>query len=110
VFEPNYECGFVSSQEQSTKYYAMEYNKVSFIGNPKENYIINRVKFDATTNATLNYGRWKLNHTTSTKDLMSIFGPSVQFDKQPNGTTITLIRELEDGLMFVFLIAGNLLF
>lgn len=44
-FEPNYECGFLSSSEQDEKYYSYQYNGILLTGNDEQNYVVEELDF-----------------------------------------------------------------
>jgi len=45
IYEPNYECGFLSNDEQGIIYYTLEYKKVKFTGNKKEKFVLEEINF-----------------------------------------------------------------
>lgn len=106
MVEPKYECGFHSEDEQGEKYYQLVYDNIVFIGNEKEKYGIESIDFNSTSDFSLEYGKWKLNHKTSINDFVKIFGESIRenFMESDSETTGVLLffRDADSGLKFTF--------
>ncbi len=74
VFEPNYECGFLSSAEQGVEYQTIDFGYIKFTGNDQENYLIEKVDFELNKLATIKYNGHELSGQTSPEQLIEIFG------------------------------------
>lgn len=100
TYEPDYECGFLSSDWQGTKYFTLDYEKVKFTGNKKELYLIELVDFENDNSIILKYGNYNLTCETRLTDLIRIFGKELKksFDKNSNGSIIIFRQKGDDGI------------
>ena len=96
VFEPNYECGFFSSDEQGKSYYALQYGDVEFIGNDEEKYTIDRIEFKE--GVTVYYGEYLLSNESDLDRLIEVFGMK-KFGRLHETSTdsVVLFEEGSDG-------------
>lgn len=74
IFEPKYDCGFLSSHDQAATFYTLDYTKIKFTGNDKDKYLIEEVVFENDKNVRLHYGEFILTYETNSADLITIFG------------------------------------
>ena len=74
IFEPKYECGFLSAESQSTKYFTLDFKNIKFTGNHKESYLIEFINFNNDNSIILKYGKFNLNSETRLSELIEIFG------------------------------------
>lgn len=100
IFEPNYECGALSSDTQNKKFYTLQYSNVKFTGNEDEDYYIDYLKFEDNSPVVLKYGHYDLNCETGLSLLAVIFGKEVieDFEEDPNGGIIILKKGGIDGI------------
>jgi hypothetical protein len=102
VFEPKYECGFLSEDVQGKKFYSLVYNDFVFTGNPTENYQLDMFKFTNKTNSKITYKGKSISSKTTKKDIESIFGVKVIHDQisfsEPKGETALIFR-FKNGLL-----------
>lgn len=102
VYEPNYECGFLSSEEQSKDFFNLDYTNYIFTGNETDNYILKEICFK-NESIVLNYAEYQLNSETDTITLAKIFGEDAFTNLQPNNGMVGLPnknRMSEDAYMF----------
>src|SRR5690606_1316961 len=87
TFEPNYECGFLSADEQSTEYFTLDYGTVKFTGNENEKYLIELINFENDETIVLKYGEHSLTRETTMTELALIFGEHriTHYDNDKNG-------------------------
>ena len=78
TYSPNYECGFLSSDEQGIPFITLDYEKIKFTGTDKENYLIEQVIFENDNSINLSYGEFILNCETDSTDLVEIFGEKLE--------------------------------
>ena len=101
IYEPNYECGFLSSHEQSANYFSLDYDKVIFTGNEKEKYLLEFIYFkDKST--ILKYSEYSLTSETTIDELAKIFGKEIYESlKSNNNRSVFLAQEnADDGIFF----------
>tara|TARA_R110002050_G_scaffold300005_2_gene467284 strand:- start:66 stop:569 length:504 start_codon:yes stop_codon:yes gene_type:complete len=77
VYAPNYECGFLSSDEQGASFVTLDFKRIKFTGTDKENYLIEEVIFENDSSINLTYGEFILNCETDSNDLIKIFGEKI---------------------------------
>ncbi|MBK0383487.1 hypothetical protein I5M32_11015 [Pedobacter sp. SD-b] len=102
IFEPKYECGFLSEDEQGKKFYSLVYSFFVFTGNPIENYQLEKVNFSSKANFKITYKGKSISSRTTKKDIQSIFEIKVIRDKisfsEPKGES-KLIFKFKNGLL-----------
>lgn len=102
VYEPNYECGFLSSEEQSKKFSTLDYTNYKFTGNETDDYILDEICFN-NESIVLNYEEYQLNWETDIKTLVEIFNVD-SFLNLPSDTGVVIIpnknKIQEDGYGF----------
>ena len=102
VYEPNYECGFLSSEEQSKNFSTLDYTNFKFTGNETDNYILNEICFN-NESIVLNYAEYQLNSKTDIKTLVEIFNED-SFLTLPSDTGVVIVpnknKTQEDGFGF----------
>lgn len=72
IYEPNFECGFLSSDEQGKPFYAMVYENVVFVGNDKDKYVLDEI--DLADGLTINYGNQELSNKSNLDRLIEVIG------------------------------------
>jgi len=110
IYEPNYECGFLSNDEQGIIYYTLEYKKVKFTGNKKEKFVLEEINFKNDKKIFLEYGKYKFSNKTTIKDLILIFGTKIkdQIKNRINTHFMLFQKGADDGIIF-FLKDGKLI-
>ncbi len=101
-FQPNYDCGGLSSEWQGVKYFTLDYEKVKFTGNEKEKYLIEKIDFKNDNSVELVYGKHKLNCETELNMLAEIFGKQIKdrIEKgQLNGSFSVHHEKRDDGIV-----------
>ena len=100
IYEPNYECGFLSSDEQGKEYFTLKYDKIIFTGNETEKYVLEKINFENDNSIILNYGKYKLTCETELNELVKIFGNEIikYFDNNLNGEIILRHYEYDSGI------------
>jgi len=100
TYEPNYECGFLSSDWQETTYFTLEYLKIKFTGNQKEKYLIEEINFENDKSVILKYGNHKLTCETELTELAEIFGKELKifFKNSYNGNIVVPHKNGDDGM------------
>ena len=97
TFEPNYECGYLSSKEQNMDFYSLEYSNVKFTGNDSDGYIIEYLNFEKDKSAVLTYDNHELTYHTTIDELSNIFGNEIN----------TLMGGMKNGAIAVNLKNGS---
>ncbi|WP_298321228.1 hypothetical protein [uncultured Aquimarina sp.] len=100
TFEPKYECGFLSEDEQGVKYISLDYGKVKFTGNEKEEYLIEMIDFENDNSLILKYGKHNLTCETKLTDLALIFGEQLikHYGSDQNGGIVLFDEKADDGI------------
>ncbi|WP_316779883.1 hypothetical protein [Pedobacter antarcticus] len=81
IFEPKYECGFLSEAEQGNKYYSIEYKYFKFTGNSKAEYILEEIHFVPTMPHTITFRNKLISYKTTKKEFETIFGVKIDGDR-----------------------------
>ena len=100
IYDPNYECGFLSSEEQNTKFYTLDYGKVKFTGNDKEGYLLEEIECGEDCSLVLSYGKYSLSCKTNITELAEIFGEELtkRFKSSTNASMIIHHGIRDDGI------------
>ncbi|MFD0933300.1 hypothetical protein ACFQ0R_11890 [Psychroflexus salinarum] len=102
VYEPNYECGFLSAEEQNKPFYTLDYNEFKFTGNDNESYVLDKINFE-TRPVVLTYSGHQINSKTDINTLAKIFSMDAFLDL-PSDTGVVIIpnknKVQEDGYGF----------
>jgi len=100
IFEPHYECGSLSSDEQGLDYFTLEYDNILFTGNETEEYILEQIDFENDNSIILNYGKFKLTCETKLTELTEIFGKEIikYFDNDLSGGIVIPHKEYDSGI------------
>ncbi|MFN8863648.1 MAG: hypothetical protein ACK500_12875 [Flavobacteriales bacterium] len=97
IVEPNYECGFLSKDEQGVPYYSMKYDNLVFTGNDCEGYLMEEVFFDSALNVRITYNGRALSGATAVREFEEIFST------QADGEIVSLFfKGADDALVFTF--------
>jgi len=103
VFNPDYDCGFLSSNEQMKEIESLKYNNFIFTGNNKDNFIIDEFNFKESM-YVVSYCGIDLNHKTTTNEILKIFGYNENGKNLSDYIFIPNDKEYsEDGYMFEFI-------
>jgi hypothetical protein len=101
-YNPDYECGYLSSEEQMESFETLEYKHVKFTGNDSDGYIIDTVNF-LNGSTPLFYATFQLNAETTLEDLREIFGGELLNDLNKNSEMLIIPnkdKNKEDGFLF----------
>lgn len=109
MYDPKYECGFLSTDSQGIKFLTLDYGNVKFTGNKKENYVLDYINFENDHSIIVKYGDRNLSHKTDFSELIDIFGDQIKegFGKRLDGAFIVLSEGYEDGLR-IYITNGKL--
>lgn len=103
IYNPDYECGFLSSDEQMKEFETLEYESIKFTGNKDDKFIIDEINF-SNTSTSITYSTFQLNSETTLADLNKIFG-YINTDNLKNDSGILIIpnenKLKEDGFQFI---------
>ena len=100
IFEPNFECGFLSSEEQGKPFYALDYGNIRFVGNEEDGYIVDEYQF--TYGMSFTYNGVRLDMDTGLDKLIEVFGMELFGSFHDSSTDSKLVRfsDSDDGFMF----------
>lgn len=102
ILDPNYECGFLSAEEQNKDFFTLDFGDFQFTGNETDNYILDKIHFGSES-IVLNYSYYKFNSSTEITTLAKIFGMEA-FLNLPSDTGVVIIpnknKTQEDGFEF----------
>ena len=101
IFQPGYECGFLSEGQPGGTYYSLQYAYIKFTGNTL-NYQLEEVLFNPKMRSKITYKNQALSHQTTIIEFEKIFGVKVSENE------VTMFHEnADDALVFSFV--GGLL-
>ncbi|MGH1384973.1 hypothetical protein [Kordia sp.] len=109
VYDPKYECGFLSTDTQDGIFLTLDYGTIKFTGNEKENYVLEQVDFEKDHSIIVKYGDRNLSYKTDFSELIDIFGDQIKegFGKKLDGAFIVFSTGYEDGLR-IYITNGKL--
>ncbi|WP_186757513.1 hypothetical protein [Echinicola salinicaeni] len=103
ILTPNYECGFLSSDEQGEVFYSMEYDGFKWTGNEKQNYVLDELKMEKAAGLILVFqGQIIDQNTTSTTFLALADDLEISVDVGANAWSID--KEMEVISIIVWLV------
>ncbi len=100
LYDPKYECGFLSNDSQDARYSTLDYGKIKFTGNEKELYVLEQIDLENNRSITIKYGDENLNCETDLKKLIEIFGDALakHFANELDGEIVILHVKSDDGI------------
>lgn len=97
IFEPKYECGFLSEAEQGNKYYSLDYGDIKFTGNSKEGYLLEEIRLGPALHHKIAFKNKLISHKTTKEEFESIFGCKISGDEK-----ILYKKGGDDAFVFTF--------
>jgi len=97
IFEPKYECGFLSEAEQGNKYFSLDYGNLKFTGNSKEGYQLEEIRFGPAFRHKVTFGKNQLSHKTTKKEFEAIFGLKISGSEK-----VLYNKDADDAFVFIF--------
>ena len=99
-YDPNYECGFLSTESQDGEYLTLDYGKIKFTGNEKELYVLEQVDLENDSSIIIKYGNRKLTCETDLNELIEMFGSGLakHFGNDVNGGIVIFNEKSDDGI------------
>ena len=100
VYEPNFECGALSSEKQGKPFYALEYVNIRFVGNEEDGYVVDEYRLSYGMSFT--YNGVKLDMDSSLDKLIEVFGMELfgSFHDSSTDNTIIRFKNSDNGIMF----------
>ena len=100
TYDPNYECGFLSTDSQDGEYLTLDYGKIKFTGSEKELYILEQVDLENDSSIIIKYGNESLNCETDLTKLIEIFGDGLakHFGNELDGAVVIFREKADDGI------------
>ena len=101
IYDPEYDCGFLSTATQDGVFLTLDYDNIKFTGNKKERYVLDYVNFENDHSIIVKYGNRNLSHKTNLSELIDIFGDEVakSYGDQKDGDIIIFEEnQKEDGI------------
>ena len=80
IYEPNYDCGFLSAAEQSQKFYSLQYPDLIFTGNNKSKYQLEELSF-ANKKYKITYKGTRISSTTTKAEFEQLFQVKIKGDE-----------------------------
>ena len=101
TYDPNYECGFLSTDSQDGEYLTLDYGKIKFTGNEKEFYVLEKVDLENDNSIIIKYGNRNLTCNTNLSELVEIFGDGLaeHYGKNLNGSMVIFAEKADDGIL-----------
>ncbi len=99
-YDPNYECGFLSTESQDGEYLTLDYGKIKFTGNEKELYVLEQVYLENDNSIIIKYGNDNLTCETDLTKLIEIFGDGLakHFGNELDGAIVIFHEKADDGI------------
>jgi hypothetical protein len=99
-YDPNYECGFLSTESQDGEYLTLDYGKIKFTGNEKELYVLEQVDLENDSSIIIKYGNENLTCETDLTKLIEIFGDGLakHFENGLDGAIVIFHEKADDGI------------
>ncbi|MBD8487876.1 hypothetical protein IFO69_03845 [Echinicola sp. CAU 1574] len=86
ITKPDYECGFLSSDEQGEVFYSLEYDGFTWTGNGKRDYVLEELKIGKVDSLLIKFQGELVSQNTSSEKLLEIVGNlEVSVDKSKGG-------------------------
>lgn len=100
-FEPNYECGYLSSEWQGEPFYSLEYKGLVFTGNESQGYVLE--KLELSDGVKFLYGESEISNNSSIERLSVLFETEElrALSKNFSGAFV-LFAKSEDGIRLHF--------
>ena len=100
TYDPNYECGFLSTDSLDSEYLTLDYGKIKFTGNEKELFVLEQVDLENDTSIFIKYGNENLTCNTDLSKLIEIFGDglSKHFGNKIDGAIVIFQKDADDGI------------
>ncbi|WP_268033802.1 hypothetical protein [Algoriphagus sp. PAP.12] len=105
--ETDYECGFFSVDQPGSPYFQMIYPNINWIGNSKEGYQIDEIKFDPEGKIQLKYEDFVFSGLNTQEELESFMGEksnSIQIHQRDDEVLRSLFNyfdKSDDALMLI---------
>jgi hypothetical protein len=104
IYEPNYDCGGLSSEWQGVDFFTLDYGNIKFTGNDNDGYLIEEINFVNDKSFALIYDNYTLNSETKLINLIEVFGKQILLqikENQPIQVIIINSSEIDDGIKLV---------
>ncbi len=105
IYKPDYDCGGLSSEWQGVDFFTLDYGKIKFTGNDKDEYLIEEINFEKDHTIGLFYDGFNLNYATDLEKFVQIFGKEILNNLRLNNTEQIIIiysKGRDDGIKLVF--------
>ena len=96
IFEPKYECGFLSEAEQGQKYYSLQYIFLTFTGNENGDYILEKIEINPDLKNRITYKGKELSSKTTKQEFEIMMGMKI------DDTKLIYFKNCDDGMIFIF--------
>jgi hypothetical protein len=109
MYDPKYDCGFLSTDTQDGTFITLDYGTIKFTGNKKRGYVLEIVDFKKDHSIVVKYGDRNLSYKTDFSELIEMFGDQIKegFGKRLDGTFIVFREGYEDGIR-IYITNGKL--
>ena len=98
VYDPNYDCGFLSTDAQNRGFFTLDYGKIKFTGNEKDLYLLEYIDLENDDSIVVKYGNQSLTYKTSLSELIEVFG--VKLEEKLKGNQILIFNKKgDDGII-----------
>jgi glutaredoxin-related protein len=94
---PEYECGFLSNDEQSLKFESLHYAGILFTGSEPDSYTIEEIRFNQQTTWSVTYKKHWLSNRTTLKEFLEIFELHIELDNPKTEQRIEMSMLLPEG-------------
>ncbi len=104
--ETDYECGFFTNDQEGGPYYQLIYPDYSYIGSDKEEFFLQKVKFDLEGKIKMKYKDKELSGLTTKEDFIKIIYGDKDWEQLKDQFDINVLiiysKNGDDGARFTF--------
>ncbi|WP_200975937.1 hypothetical protein [Echinicola sp. 20G] len=105
ITKPDYECGFLSSDEQGEVFYSLEYDGFKWTGTEKRDYVLEELKIEKVDSLLIKFQSELVSQNTSSTKFLEIAGDlEVSVDKSKGGVNAWFKSTLKNKEVEVFCI------
>jgi hypothetical protein len=102
IIEPNFECGFLSSDGQGRKFFRLLYPGIQFTGNQNDNYLIEHVDFTNDELLQLTYGELIIDSDSAVLELAELIGADIDTENPNDKIFQAYFEYSDDAILFTF--------
>lgn len=82
IFEPKYECGFLSADWLGIQVFSLDYGSFVFTGDSKEGYLVETIVLKPNLKLKISFRKRKISYQTTLNEFEALFGVKVNETKK----------------------------